>query len=189
MSYEAHIAGVGDRPPGRPLTGLAIGVMQRAAARDLAVRRAALVATVHELAPVRFVNGGGTGSVERTAREPAVTEVAAGSGLFGPALFDAYRAFRPRPAAFFVLPVVRKPDPATATALGGRLSGVGRRRARPAAAARAAARAAPGPARGRRRGADPAAGTRARRSSRSATGCGCATRRRASCASASSACT
>ena len=119
MSYEAHIAGVGDRPPGRPLAGLAIGVMQRAAARDLAVRRAALVATVQELAPIRFVNGGGTGSVERTAREPAVTEVAAGSGLFGPTLFDAYRAFRPLPAAYFVLPVVRKADPSTATALGG----------------------------------------------------------------------
>ena len=119
MLYEAHIAGVGDHPPGRPLAGLAIGVMQRAAARDLAARRAALVAAVQDLAPVRFVNGGGTGSVERTAREPAVTEVAAGSGLFGPTLFDAYRAFRPRPAAFFALPVVRKADPRTATALGG----------------------------------------------------------------------
>ncbi|HWT25759.1 MAG TPA: amino acid deaminase/aldolase, partial [Solirubrobacteraceae bacterium] len=33
--------------------------------------------------------------------------------------FDAYRAWRPRPAAFFVLPVVRKPSPGTATVLGG----------------------------------------------------------------------
>ncbi len=53
------------------------------------------------------------------AAEPAVTEVAAGSGLFGPTLFDTYRAFRPRPAAFFVLPVVRKPSSRVATALGG----------------------------------------------------------------------
>ena len=49
------------------------------------------------VAPLRFVNGGGTGSVERTAAEPAVTEVAAGSGLYGPTLFDAYRAFTPAP--------------------------------------------------------------------------------------------
>jgi D-serine deaminase-like pyridoxal phosphate-dependent protein len=74
---------------------------------------------VRAVAPLRFVNGGGTGSVERTAREPAVTEVAAGSGLFAPTLFDGYRAFKPRPAAVFALPVVRKPTPSTATALGG----------------------------------------------------------------------
>ena len=48
-----------------------------------------------------------------------MTEIAAGSGLYGPTLFDAYRAWRPRPAAFFVLPVVRKPSAAEATVLGG----------------------------------------------------------------------
>ena len=119
MSYEAHIAGVGDRPPGRPLMGAAIRAMQRASARELAGRRAAVVAAVREVAPLRFVNGGGTGSVERTAAEPAVTEVAAGSGLYGPTLFDAYGAFRPQPAALFALPVVRRPDDRTATMLGG----------------------------------------------------------------------
>ena len=119
MSYEAHIAGLGDRPPGRPLLGAAIAAMQRASARELAGRRAAVVAAVGELAPLRFVNGGGTGSVERTASEPAVTEVAAGSGLFGPTLFDAYRAFSPRPAALFALPVVRRPSSRVATLLGG----------------------------------------------------------------------
>jgi D-serine deaminase-like pyridoxal phosphate-dependent protein len=119
MSYEAHIAGVGDRPPGRPLMGAAIRAMQRASARELAPRRAAVVEAVRAVAPLRFVNGGGTGSVERTAAEPAVTEVAAGSGLYGPTLFDAYGAFHPRPAALYALPVVRRPDARTATALGG----------------------------------------------------------------------
>jgi D-serine deaminase-like pyridoxal phosphate-dependent protein len=119
MSYEAHIAGVGDAPPGRPLVGLAIRAMQRASGRELAARRAAVVAAVRAVAPLRFVNGGGTGSVERTAAEASVTEVAAGSGLFAPTLFDAYRAFTPQPAAAFALPVVRKPTAETATALGG----------------------------------------------------------------------
>ena len=118
MSYEAHIAGVGDRPPGR-LAGAAIVAMQRASARELAERRGAVVAAVREVAPLRFVNGGGTGSVERTAAEAAVTEVAAGSGLFAPTLFDAYRAFAPRPAALFALPVVRRPSARVATVLGG----------------------------------------------------------------------
>jgi D-serine deaminase-like pyridoxal phosphate-dependent protein len=121
MSYEAHIAGVGDRPPGRlgALAGAAIAGMQAASARELAARRAEVVAAVRAVAPLRFVNGGGTGSVERTAAEPAVTEVAAGSGLFAPTLFDAYRAFTPRPAALFALPVVRRPSPEVATVLGG----------------------------------------------------------------------
>ena len=119
MSYEAHIAGVGDRPPGRPLMGAAIRAMQRASGRELAGRRAAVVEAVRAVAPLRFVNGGGTGSVERTAAEPAVTEVAAGSGLYGPTLFDAYTRFSPQPAALFALPVVRRPDARTATALGG----------------------------------------------------------------------
>jgi D-serine deaminase-like pyridoxal phosphate-dependent protein len=93
--------------------------MQRASARELAARRAAVVDAVRTIAPLDFVNGGGTGSVHATAAEPAVTEVAAGSGLFGPTLFDAYRAFVPRPAAFFALPVVRRPTPQVATVLGG----------------------------------------------------------------------
>ena len=121
MSYEAHIAGLGDRPPGRfgALSGAAIAAMQAASARELAARRAEVVAAVRAVAPLRFVNGGGTGSVERTAAEPAVTEVAAGSGLFAPTLFDAYRAFTPRPAALFALPVVRRPSAEVATVLGG----------------------------------------------------------------------
>ena len=74
---------------------------------------------MRELAPLELVNGGGTGSLHLTAREPAVTELTAGSGLYGPALFDSYRAFTPRPAALFALPVVRRPGPGVATVLGG----------------------------------------------------------------------
>jgi D-serine deaminase-like pyridoxal phosphate-dependent protein len=75
-------------------------------------------AVVGDDAPL-IVNGGGTGSVHLTAREPAVTEVTAGSGLFAPALFDHYRALDLTPAAFFALPIVRRPGPGVATALGG----------------------------------------------------------------------
>jgi D-serine deaminase-like pyridoxal phosphate-dependent protein len=119
MAYEGQIAGIGDRPPGRPLMRLALPILQALSARELARRRAEIVEAVRTIAPLRFVNGGGTGSIERTAAEPAVTEVAAGSGLFGPTLFDTYRAFKPAPAAWFALPVVRKPSPRLATALGG----------------------------------------------------------------------
>jgi D-serine deaminase-like pyridoxal phosphate-dependent protein len=125
MSYEAQIAGLGDTPAGRPLRARAIRALQRRSAHELAVRRAAVVAAVEAVlreasAPaLEFVNGGGTGSLESTAAEAAVTEVTAGSGLYGPTLFDAYRAFTPRPAALFALPVVRRPGTGVVTALGG----------------------------------------------------------------------
>jgi len=124
MAYEAQIAGVGDAPPGRPLRGALVRAMQRRSARELAGRRAAVVDAVAAVArdagtPLELVNGGGTGSLEGTSAEAAVTEVTAGSGLYGPTLFDAYRAFTPRPAALFALPVVRRPGRGVVTALGG----------------------------------------------------------------------
>ncbi len=123
MAYEAQIAGLGDAPAGPGAAArLRAGVVRRLqalSARELAARRGAAVAAVRAVAPLELVNGGGTGSLEGTAREAAVTELAAGSGLYGPGLFDAYRAFAPRPAALFALPVVRRPGPGVATALGG----------------------------------------------------------------------
>jgi D-serine deaminase-like pyridoxal phosphate-dependent protein len=119
MAYEAQIAGLGDAPPNRRLRSLAIRSLQAASARELAVRRAAAVAAVREVSELEFVNGGGTGSLERTSRESAVTELAGGSGLYGPTLFDTYSSFTPRPAALFALPVVRRPSATVATVLGG----------------------------------------------------------------------
>ncbi|MGW3467041.1 amino acid deaminase/aldolase [Saccharopolyspora sp. NPDC000995] len=119
MAYEGQIAGLGDAPPGRPLKAAALRWMQRRSAAELAERRAAVVRAVCALAPLEYVNGGGTGSLEGTAAERAVTEVAAGSGLIGPTLFDAYRAFRPRPAVLYALPVVHRPAARIATVFGG----------------------------------------------------------------------
>jgi D-serine deaminase-like pyridoxal phosphate-dependent protein len=119
MAYEAQIAGVGDRPAGRPLYGMVIRLMQGRSAAELAVRRAAIVGAVRTVTQLRFVNGGGTGSIERTAAEPAVTEIGAGSGLYQPTLFDSYRAFSGRPAALFALPVVRRPGRGVVTAFSG----------------------------------------------------------------------
>ncbi len=119
MSYEGQIAGVGDQPPGRRFRGAAIRTMQRRSAAELAERRAAVVAAIREFAELPIVNGGGTGSLELTGAEDAVTEVAAGSGFYAPALFDHYSRFSLTPAAGFALPIVRKPTPGVATALGG----------------------------------------------------------------------
>jgi D-serine deaminase-like pyridoxal phosphate-dependent protein len=127
MAYEGQIAGVGDNVPRKAITNLMIRRMQSASAKDVAERRAEIVTALSEVAQLEFVNGGGTGSIELTASEWAVTEIAAGSGFFAPILFDHYRSFTLRPAAMFALPVVRRPAPGVATALGGGYlaSGVG----------------------------------------------------------------
>jgi D-serine deaminase-like pyridoxal phosphate-dependent protein len=119
MCYEAHISGVGDAPPGAPVRGRVIRLMQRRSILELRERRAAAVAAVRAYADLEFVNGGGTGSIATTAADDSVTEVAAGSGLYGPTLFDAFTAWRPTPAALFALPVVRRPGRRIATVLGG----------------------------------------------------------------------
>ncbi|HEX2162130.1 MAG TPA: amino acid deaminase/aldolase [Thermoleophilaceae bacterium] len=119
MGYEGHIAGVGDRPLRKPLQGAAIRAMQRASIAEIAERRAAIVAAVRDVVPVELVNGGGTGSLQTTAAEGAVTEVTAGSGFYASTLFDRYSAFDQRPAAMFALPVVRRPRADTVTLLGG----------------------------------------------------------------------
>ncbi|WP_433266965.1 amino acid deaminase/aldolase [Actinosynnema sp. CS-041913] len=119
MAYEGQIAGLGDAPPGKPVLGAALRWMQRRSAAELVERRGAAIAAVRRAADLEFVNGGGTGSVEVTAADTAVTEVAAGSGLIGPTLFDGYRGFRPRPAVVFALPVVRRPKRHVATLFSG----------------------------------------------------------------------
>ncbi len=106
-AYEGQIAGVGDNVPRKAINNLLVRAMQSASAKDVAERRAEIVNALSEIAQLEFVNGGGTGSIELTASEWAVTEVAAGSGFYAPVHSDHYRAFRPRPAAMFALPITR----------------------------------------------------------------------------------
>lgn len=125
MGYEAQIAGIGDRPAGRRLRGAVNAFVRRRSIPDVAERRGAAVAAVHQVAELEFVNGGGTGSLESTRRDASVTELAAGSGLFCGHLFDDYASFRPAPAAAFALSVVRKATPDTAVLQGGGWVGSG----------------------------------------------------------------
>jgi D-serine deaminase-like pyridoxal phosphate-dependent protein len=119
MAYEGQIAGLGDNPPGKPFRGATLRWIQAHSAPELIERRKAAIAAITRLTPLEFVNGGGTGSLEVTASDSSVTELAAGSGLVGPTLFDAYRRFRPEPALLFALPVVRRPARNIATLFSG----------------------------------------------------------------------
>ena len=112
MFYDAQLAGVPD-------SSAAIAAMKRRSAAELRHRRAAIVDAVGAWADLEFVNGGGTGSLDVVSGDPGLTELAAGSGLYGPTLFDGYRDFAPEPALAYALPVTRRPTPGIRTLFGG----------------------------------------------------------------------
>ena len=121
MTYEGQVAGVQDDVPDQRTKSLLVRRLKQASMAQLAVRRREISEALAGLVDLEFWNGGGSGSVEATAADSAVTEIAAGSGLLVPGIFDHYASFEPRPAAFFGLRVSRKPLPTLATVHGGGL--------------------------------------------------------------------
>jgi len=120
LGYEAQIAGVPDAAPARPLRSAIVRLLKSRSARDVVKRRTTVVAALRsEGFDLRFVNGGGTGSLESTAADPSVTEATAGSGFYAPSLFDGYRRFRHQPAAGFAIGITRIPGPGLYTCHGG----------------------------------------------------------------------
>ncbi|MFD2027795.1 alanine racemase [Promicromonospora aerolata] len=114
MFYEAQVAGLPDTSP-------AVRLVKRLSMREVNERRVQILTAVRDAVghEVELVNAGGTGSIEVSGGAPGVTEVTAGSGLYAPGLFDGYRSFEARPAAFFGLDVVREPAPGWVTAFAG----------------------------------------------------------------------
>ena len=120
MGYEAQIAGVGDNVPGHTAKNAMVQMLKHRSIKEIAERRAALVELVKSYGiSLRFVNGGGTGSIATTRAEKVVTEITVGSGFYAPALFDNYRDFHYQPATGFAIEIVRCPRPHMYTCLGG----------------------------------------------------------------------
>lgn len=120
MGYEAQVAGLGDRNPFKRLMNPVFRAVRALSMRQIVPRRA-MVARVFDDAgvPLTVFNGGGTGSLNLAADEPALTELTAGSGLLCPHLFDYYRNIRFEPACWFALQAVRSSDPGIVTLQGG----------------------------------------------------------------------
>ena len=112
MTYDAQVAGLPDAGPH-------LRALKRRSLPEIAARRQAVVEALRTETDLRFVNAGGTGSLHRFGGDPVVTELAAGSGLYAPTLFDGYDDFSPRPSMAFALPVVRRPAERVVTAFGG----------------------------------------------------------------------
>lgn len=119
MLYEAQVAGLRDHDPHQPVLD-PVRRWLRARSRPAAAARRASFRQALEQAglAVELVNGGGTGSLVSSGHDGTCTEVTAGSAFFCPHLFDGC-GLPLRPAAFFVLPVVRSPDPGWVTVHGG----------------------------------------------------------------------
>jgi len=120
MGYEAQIASVNDRLPRRPLMNTVLRAVKHLSMAELTRRRSAIVRRLKAGGhPIRIVNGGGSGSLVSTGRDPAVTEVTAGSAFFAPALFHYFNEVAFTPAAFFALQIARQPAPGMITCQGG----------------------------------------------------------------------
>lgn len=119
MTYEGQVAGVPDDVPNQRARSLVVRKLKSASVSQLEDRRRQIGRDLSDLVELEFWNAGGSGSVETTVADPSVTEVAAGSGLLVPGLFDHYESFEPRPAAFFGVPVVRRPGGGLVTVSGG----------------------------------------------------------------------
>jgi len=119
MGYEAQIAGVGDITESA-IKNFIIPVLKKKSVNEISKRRADIVTGIqsqgHQL---KFVNGGGTGSIETTIQEPCVTEITAGSGFYSPGLFDDYKNFHHLPAAGYAIEITRNPIDSVFTCYGG----------------------------------------------------------------------
>lgn len=120
MGYEAQIAGVGDKVVGNGLKNRAIRWLKQRSIPRVRKRRSEALQLIQKKGyQLRFVNGGGTGSLETTSQEEGVTEVTVGSGFFNSHLFDYYQQFQLQAALFYAIPLVRKPAAGVYTFHGG----------------------------------------------------------------------
>ena len=120
MGYEAQIAGIGDNVDGKILMNNIIKGLKAYSIPKIERFRSECVSYLEENGfQLDLVNGGGTGSMESTCKEKAVTEVTVGSGFYNSHLFDHYSNFHMKPAAGFALGISRRPKRHTYTCQGG----------------------------------------------------------------------
>ena len=120
MGYEAQIAGLADNAKEYGLKNNVIQLLKKRSIPKInSWRKEAVDIIIKEGFDLRFVNGGGTGSVHSTIEDPVVTEVTIGSGFFNPHLFDNYKEFKFHPALLFGIQIVRIPRKGTYTCHGG----------------------------------------------------------------------
>lgn len=120
MGYEGQIAGVTDNNPDTKAKNKVVQLLKHQSSKELINKRKQIIDTLQTYGvKLRFVNGGGTGSLEQTSQEDAVTEVTVGSGFFSSHLFDYYSSFQYQPAVGYAIEITRIPGPNIYTCHGG----------------------------------------------------------------------
>jgi D-serine deaminase-like pyridoxal phosphate-dependent protein len=111
MGYEAQIAGMGERNPFSKLLNPIKKFIKYRSVKDVKKKRQQIDDYLrNEQYHIDVFNGGGTGSLLSTAKEPWITEVTVGSGFLQSHLFDYYKNSTGIPAFCFALQVTRKPQ-------------------------------------------------------------------------------
>ncbi|MEO1234194.1 MAG: alanine racemase [Myxococcota bacterium] len=120
LTYEAQVAGLGDRSPFSALLNPAKGWLRRRSMRAVAKLRTQLAeafASAGHALPL--FNGAGTGNLDWAAQEAPLTELTAGSGFLASHFFDYYSNLELEAASFFALQITRRPTPRIVTCHGG----------------------------------------------------------------------
>ena len=118
MGYEAQIAGVRDNLYNNPILDFIVGLLKKLSVKKVYDLRAYATKVASGKFSLSFVNGGGSGSLEITAKDHSVTEITVGSGYFAPALFDGYKK-RFNPSLGYAMAVQRIPGDNLITVHGG----------------------------------------------------------------------
>jgi D-serine deaminase-like pyridoxal phosphate-dependent protein len=120
MGYEGHIASINDDVPGANLKNRVYRALKNLSVRELTERRDQVVKSIRAAgAALPIVNGGGSGSLVSTGKDPLVTEITVGSGFYASGLFHHFKEVRFQPSAFFALQIVRIPTEGMITCHGG----------------------------------------------------------------------
>ena len=120
ICYEAQVAGLGDRNPFKPLLNPIFHWIRKLSDHRVKEFRSAVSKAIQEAGfPVPVFNGGGSGSLNLSLEDEALTEVTAGSAFLCSHLFDYYTNIRFESAYAFALAVCRHPGPGTLTCSGG----------------------------------------------------------------------
>jgi D-serine deaminase-like pyridoxal phosphate-dependent protein len=120
MAYEAQIAGLGEENPFAPLLNPVKRLIKRRSVRAVLMKRRALSERLAARGvALELFNGGGTGSIRSTSREPWIMEVTAGSGFLQSHLFDYFATNENEPAFCFALAVTRSSQADHVTCQGG----------------------------------------------------------------------
>ncbi|HLR42393.1 MAG TPA: amino acid deaminase/aldolase [Pseudogracilibacillus sp.] len=120
MGYEAQIAGVTDKDPDQKMRSTLVRQLKKQSTQAIRKKRKQIYRYLEKRdVQVRFVNGGGTGSLHETAEDKTVTEVTVGSGFYQSHLFDKYVHINLTPALAFAVEITRKPEKELYTCFGG----------------------------------------------------------------------